>query len=182
MVKSKIIPVALVIVFVSWLGWFLRVFILRRFGYRPEIEHPRFGRKVIAAIAVTIAYGVIPTLIIGSFIVWIISGKILATGFFGVVLNSFLYYSLYIIVGRAISRVIFTPYHEHWRLIDVSNEKAKRVTSALYASVTLIGIMAFLIHVVTVHNYPIDLLTYLVALGAGIKAFCIVWVLSLIHI
>lgn len=175
--RSNLVPVLLVVIFISFIGLILRRFILRRFGYLPEIEHPRFGRKILAAFSVWVAYGVIPTLIIGSLLAWVISGKILASGFLGLVLSSFLYYSLYVIMGNAICRVIFTPYNERWRLINIPTDRAKRVTKALYVSVTLIGVMAFLKHIVTAYNYPIELMTLLVAASATFKAFCIVWVL-----
>ena len=175
--KSNLLPVLLVVIFISFIGWWLRRFILRSVGYRPEIEHPRFGRKIFAAVMVWIAYGVIPTSIIGFLLVWIIHGKILATGFLGLVLSSLLYYSLYVIMYNAICRVIFTPYNERWRLINIPTDRAKRVVSALYISVTLVGVMAFLRHIVSVHNYPIELLTFLIAISAVIKAFCMVWIL-----
>ena len=175
--QSNLLPVLLVIIFISFIGWWLRKLILRSFGYLPEVEHPRFGRKIFAAVMVWIAYGVIPTSIIGFLLVWIIHGKILATGFLGLVLSSFLYYSLYVIMCNAICRVIFTPYNERWRLINIPTDRAKRVVSALYISVTLVGTMAFLRHIVSVHNYPIELLTFLIAASASIKAFCMVWIL-----
>ncbi len=175
--KSNLLPVLLVVIFISFIGWWLRRFILRSVGYRPEIEHPRFGRKIFAAVMVWIAYGVIPTSIIGFLLVWIIHGKILATGFLGLVLSSLLYYSLYVIMYNAICRVIFTPYNERWRLVNIPTDRAKRVVSALYISVTLVGSMAFLRHIVSVHNYPIELLTFLIAISAVIKAFCMVWIL-----
>lgn len=175
--EANILPVLLVVVIISFVGWSLRRFILRNFGYRPEIEHPRFGRKIFAAVSVWVAYGVIPTLIIGSLLAWIISGKILASGFLGLVLSSFLYYSLYVIIGNAICRVIFTPYNERWRPVNIPTDRAKRVTKALYLSVTIIGVLAFLKHIVSVYNYPIELMTLLVAASAAVKAFCIVWVL-----
>ncbi len=172
-VKSRIIPVLLLVAFIIWLGWGMRMFIMRHFGYRKDIEAPHYGKKILAAISVAIAYGVIPTLIIGSFLFWSASSKILTTGFFGMAVNSFMYYSLYVIMGRAISRVIFTPYNEHWRLIHVSTPKAKSVTAALYFSVTVIGFTAFLKHLVSIGNYPIELLTFLMSVDSAIKAFCI---------
>ncbi len=175
--QSNLLPVLLVVIFISFIGWWLRRFILRSVGYRSEIEHPRFGRKIFAAVMVWIAYGVIPTSIIGFLLVWIIHGKILATGFLGLVLSSLLYYSLYVIMCNAICRVIFTPYNERWRLINIPTDRAKRVVSALYMSVILVGTMAFLRHIVSVHSYPIELLTFLIAVSATIKAFCMVWIL-----
>ena len=177
-VKAKLLPVSIIVLLICGFGFWLRRFIFRRFGYRDEIEQPRYGRKVVAAIAVWIAYGIIPTFLIGGALVWIISGRILTTGFFGITLNSFLYYSLYVIMLRASCRVVFAPYHENWRLINMSTEKARRVTRALYMSVYLIGLMAYLQHIVSSANYPIELMGYLLAVSAVIKSFCIVWVAS----
>lgn len=177
-VKAKTVPVSLVVAFITFLGFLLRRFIFRRFGYRDEIEQPRYGRKVVAAIAAWIAYGIIPTFLIGAGLLWIISGKILTSGFFGITLNSFLYYLLYVIMLRATCRIVFTPYHENWRLINMSGEKAKRVTKALYMSIYLIGFMAYLQYIVSVGNYPIELMGYLVAVSAIAKSFCVVWIAS----
>lgn len=177
-VKSKLIPVALIVFFATWLGIYLRLFIMRKFGYRKDVEHPRYGKKVMAALSVAIAYGVIPALIIGSFFVWLLSTKILNSSMLGLVLNSFLYYSLYVIMGRAVSRVIFAPYNERWRLVNVSNQKAKRMISALYFSVTMIGVMACLVNIATVSNYSIELLSYLTAMSSAVKAICIILIVK----
>ena len=171
---TKVLPAFLVILLLSWLGDYLRVFIIRRLGYRQDIEFPRYWRKVFAAIAVAIAYGVIPSFLIGACLIWNITTKVMTTGFMGIVLNTFLYYALFVIMARAISRVIFTPYNEKWRLVNVNTTKAKLLTSAFYFSVTAIGIMAFLEHIVTIGNYPIELLTYLTVMSSAVKAFCIV--------
>jgi len=173
-VKAKLIPVLLIILFMSWVGYWLRMLLIRKFGYRKDIEYPRYGRKIFAAFIVAVAYGVIPSFIIGTLLAWLQASSILTTGFLGVVLRSFLYYALFVIMGRAISRVTFAPYNEKWRLVNVDSAKAKRLTSALYFSVTTVGIMAFLIHIVTVGNYPIELLTFLIAISSAVKAFCII--------
>ena len=179
-IKNKIIPLSLVVIFITFIGWLLRRFILNKYGYIPEIEYPRFGRKISAAIFVCVAYGVIPTLIIGLFLFWIINGKILTGGLFGAVLINFLYYSLFVIMGKALCRVVFTPYNERWRLINVSTDKAKRVTKALYISVFLIGVLAFLSKIVEIQNYPIELMSFLIGISATIKAFCLLWVVYLL--
>ena len=127
-VKSNIIPVLLVALLSLWLGIWLRLFIMRHFGYSKDIEHPRYGKKVFAAVFVAIAYGVIPATIIAGFMIWMYSTKIMNTGFFGIVINSFLFYTLLVVLARAISRVCFAPYNGKWRLINVDTEKAKRMT------------------------------------------------------
>ena len=173
-VHSNIIPVMLVALLSLWLGIYLRLFIMRHFGYRKDIEHPRYGRKLMAAIFVAIAYGVIPATIIAGFMLWMYSTQVMTTGFFGIVINSFLFYTLLVILARAVSRVFFAPYNEKWRLINVDTDKAKRMTTALYFTVFMFGLCGFLLHVATVSNYSIDLINYLRALANAIKGICII--------
>lgn len=177
-VKSNIIPVSLIVLFCSWLGVWLRLFIMRKFGYKKDIEHPRYGMKVFAAVFVAIAYGVIPATIIIGFLLWMMSTKVLTFGFFGLVLSSFLYYSLYVILAQAFSRVTFAPYNEKWRLVNVNNEKAKRMTSALYLSAVLIGISAFLEHIAVEANYNLELDYFITVLSCAVKAFCIILIVK----
>ncbi len=173
-VHSNIIPVLLVALLSLWLGIYLRLFIMKHFGYRKDIEHPRYGRKVVAAIFVAIAYGVIPATIIAGFMLWMYSTKVMTTGFFGIVLNSFLFYTLLVILARAVSRVFFAPYNEKWRLINVDTDKAKRMTSALYFTVFMFGLCGFLLHVATISNYSVDLNNYIRACANAIKGICII--------
>lgn len=173
-VKSKIIPVSLIILFVSWLGLYLRLFIMRRFGYRKEIEHPRYGKKVFAAIFVAVAYGVIPALIIASVLAWNLSSAVLVNSSLGMIINIFLYVMLVVVLARAASRVIFAPLRSNWRLVNLSDEKAASVTSAFYYSIALIGLTSFFVFVATKLNYPLELISYLTALSSAAKAFSII--------
>lgn len=173
-VHSNIIPVLLVALLSLWLGIYLRLFIMKHFGYRKDIEHPRYGRKVVAAIFVAIAYGVIPATIIAGFMLWMYSTQVMTTGFFGIVLNSFLFYTLLVILARAVSRVFFAPYNEKWRLINVDTDKAKRMTSALYFTVFMFGLCGFLLHVATISNYSVDLNNYIRACANAVKGICII--------
>lgn len=177
-VKSNIIPVSLIVLFSLWIGVYLRLLIMKKFGYKKDIEHPRYSTRVFAAIFVAIAYGVIPATIVGGFIIWMYSTKVMTIGFFGLVINTFLYYSLYMILAKAVSRVLFAPYNEKWRLVNVTTEKAKRVSSALYFSVFSIGIFAFLERIATSANYSIELISYISSVSSGVKAFCIVLIVK----
>ena len=148
----------LLIAFVSlWVGVYLRLFIMRKFGYSKENDHPRYSKKVSAAIFVAIAYGVIPASIIAGFLLWTLSANAFDTGFFSLLIKSGLYYLLYIVLANAVARVIFAPYNEKWRLININNEKAKRVTNALYFSIWTIGVTSWLEHVANKSGYPIQL-------------------------
>ena len=177
-VKTNVIPVVIIFILCLWVGIYLRLFIMRHFGYRADLEHVRFSRKLIAAVCVAIGYGVIPACIVGGLLLWMVSTTFMTTGFFGLVLNAFLYFSLFVILIRAVARVIFAPYNEKWRLVNVSTPKAISVTKALYMSIVLIGIASYLEYVATKANYPLELLSFLTAISAAIKAFCIVWVIK----
>lgn len=177
-VMANIIPVSLVLLFSLWLGVYLRLFIMRKFGYKKDIEHPRYSTRVFAAAFVAVAYGVIPATLIAGCMIWMYSTKVMTIGFFGLVLNSFLYYLLYVVLANAVSRVLFAPYNEKWRLVNVTTDKAKRVTSALYISAFMVGSFAFLEHVASAANYSLELVAYIMALSSGVKAFCIVWIVK----
>ena len=173
-VRANLVPFGLIVFISLWLGIFLRLWIMRRFGYRKDIEHPRYGKKVLAAIAVAVAYGVIPATIIGGFLLWMTGTKIMTAGFFGIIVNSFLFYALVMILARAVARVVLAPYNPAWRLVNFSDEKARHVAKAFYYSILLIGIFEYLLHVAKSAAYAPELLAYLMTLASGVKAFCII--------
>lgn len=156
-----------------WIGVYLRLFIMRKFGYNKEIEHPRYGKKVSAAVFVAIAYGVIPSSIVGGLLIWLASSELM-TGYFTLVIGTFLYFSLYVLLGRAIARVVFAPYNPRWRLVNVNDEKALRLTSAFYGAINAIGLFGFLEHIADKSDFPIELSSYIATLGCFVKAFLIV--------
>ena len=173
-VLSYVLPILFILILAFWLGLLLRRLILKNLGYRPEIENPGYGQKILSAIFVAIAYGVIPSLIIGSFLLWLIGTKIFTIGFFGRILNASLYYLLYVILGRAIARVTFAPYNERWRLINVSTPKAISIVKALYLSIALIGLTSLLENIVASSAYPQELVNTLTTISCAVKSFVIV--------
>lgn len=173
LVRSNLMPVLFIFFLSLWIGVYLRLFIMRKFGYDNEIEHPRYGKKVSAAVCVAIGYGVIPASIIAGLLIWM-AGSNLISGYFGMVVGTFLYFLLYILLGRAITRVTFAPYNEKWRLINVGNEKALRLTRTFYGAIETICIFAFLEFVADKSDFPIELSAFIATLGCFAKAFYIV--------
>lgn len=172
-VYSNLMPVLFTFFLSLWIGVYLRLFIMRKFGYNKEIEHPRYGKKVSAAVSVAIAYGVIPSSIVAGLLIWIASSPLMS-GYFAMVIGTFLYFSLYVLLGRAIARVVFAPYNPRWRLINVNDEKALRLTSAFYGAINAIGLFGFLEHIADKSDFPIELSSFIAALGCIVKAFFIV--------
>lgn len=177
--KINLITVFLIISFIAVLGYFLRRFIIRNWGYVSDIESPRLVRKIIAALAVWCGYGIIPTAIIGFCLYWIVSIGVVSGSFFGSILVQALHYLLYIIMGRASFRVVFTPYNEKWRLINMSTDKAKRITRAIYFTIVVVGVCSYLQHLVTINDYPLELLSYILAISASLKALCVAWIIHI---
>lgn len=173
-VLTYLIPIFFILISAFWIGLILRRLIMRNFGYRSNIENPRYGQKIIAAISVAIAYGVIPSLIIGGFLLWMISTKIFTIGFFGLIINSTLYYLLYVILARAIARVTFAPWNGKWRLVNISTPKAIGIVRALYLSIELIGAISLLEHIAYQAGRSTVLLNLLMVMAAAIKAFSII--------
>ena len=174
--KNNIITIILIISFITVLGYFLRRLIITHFGYRSDIDTPKLGRKIIAAGAVWCAYGIIPTAIVVFCLHWLMQASLVQDSFLGIILHSALYYLLYIIIGRATCRVVFTPYNEKWRLIDMASDKAKRLTKAIYFTIWMVGIFAYMQNIVSVSKYPLELLSYILAVSASIKALCVAWI------
>ena len=175
-VNHNIVIVALVISFIVVLGYILRCLVIKHLGYRSDIDAPKLGRKIVAAGAVWCAYGIIPTAIVAFCLYWINQATLIQGSFLSIVLHSALYYLLYIIIGRASCRVVFTPYNEKWRLINMSTDKAKRMTKAIYFTIGMVGIFAYMQNIVNVSKYPLELLSYLLAVSASVKALCVVWI------
>ena len=171
-VYSNVLPVFFIFILSLVLGVYLRLLIMRKFGYDNNIEHPRYGKKVSAAVCVAIGYGVIPAFIIAGMLIWIASSELI-NGYFASVIGSFLFYSLYVLLGRAIARVVFAPYNERWRLVNVNNDKALSLASAFYGMIYTVGLFGFLEYVSDRSDYNIDLSAYISAMGCFVKAFFI---------
>lgn len=174
--KKSIYGLLILVSVITFLGYWLRRFIIRQWGYRADIETPRLGRKILAAFTVWCAYGIIPSSTIGAGLWWLLNEELLTGSLFGVLLKILLYYLLYIIIGRATCRVVFTPYNERWRLINMPTDKAKKITGAIYRTIEIWGIFAFLQHTVLSQNYSLELLSYLLAISSSVKAICVVWI------
>ncbi|MBQ9235452.1 MAG: mechanosensitive ion channel [Alphaproteobacteria bacterium] len=160
---------------ITALGYYMRRFVITHWGYRSDIDNLRLGRKIAASVAVWCAYGIIPTAII--IYCWYHLSLIVFwnNAFFKLVLQTSLSYALFVTMGRAFARVILTPYNEKWRLINMSTEKAKRLFKAINFTIYTVGLFSILMAIVMLQHYSLELLSYLMALSASLRAICMVW-------
>ena len=152
-VDSNLFTVLLAIGAAGAVGYMLRILIIRHLGYKKNLtEAPPYFTKVLAAFFCCLCLRGDSGSVAGWFLVWIIHTKILILGFFGLVLSSVLYYTLYIFLANAITRVVFAPYNGMWRLVNMDDAKAKRMTAAFYFSFFVIGLSSMLFHIASEAN------------------------------
>ena len=179
-VHANIVPVILMILAALALGIFLRIMIIRHFGYNRTVNGtPPYFTKVVTAFLVACAYGIIPAVLLGSFCFWTVHNTILNTGFFGAVLSSVLLYSLFVFLANSVTRVVLAPYNSKWRLIKMDGDEARRLTKALYFSFSMFGICAMLQHIATLANSSLELLYFISVISTAVKAICTFWVIKM---
>lgn len=159
-------------------GLFLRRYIIKKWGYGHTEDYPRYGQKIVVAIITAIAYGVIPSLLIGGCLLWQLTNDSLTHSKFGVVLANVLYYALYIILIRALARVTLAPWNGRWRLFNISDERAERVFSATTLSIILLGSIACILQIAHYFEASEALMLLLEVASDAIKAFVIVLMTS----
>lgn len=156
------------------IGLFFRSYIIKKWGYRHTEDMPRYGQKIMVALVTAIAYGVIPSILIGGCLLWQITNVELVQTNFGKVLSSVLYYSLIMIFSRAIVRVVFAPKNGKWRLFNIGDERAERVYSALTLSILLIGTLACIKNISKYYEISDELFLLQDVVADAIKAFIII--------
>ena len=160
-------------------GLWLRLYIMRRWGYARTVDQPRYGQKVSVAIITALAYGVIPSLLLGGCLVWEIANPELSNSLFGVMLWHLLFTSLWVTLSMAATRVVLAPWHGKWRLFNISDMRANRVFKAISGALILLGIVAFFAHVAMAEEYFVAsdaLKLFFNVCDDIVKAFSIIWI------
>ncbi len=155
-------------------GLWLRQFIIWHWGYKHTDEQPRYGQKIIVACVTALAYGVIPSILIGGCLLWQITNEELTSSRFGVVLANVLWYSLFMTLSRAAVRVVLAPWNGRWRLFNISDERAERVFSGVTLSIILLGTMECLRNISQYFEVSEQLKLLIEVSVDAVKAFAII--------
>ena len=177
-VKSNILPVIMIVVLTLLVSIYLRMFIMKYFGYKTNDDRIRYSRKVSAAIFVALAYGIIPASLIGAALSWVYNAELLKGSFFFIALTNALVCLFYIVICRALTRVTLTPYNEPWRLVKISTEKAKKLTSVAYFFITVIGVCSFFERIAFKTDYSMDVIYYIMAISSAVKCLSIIMIVK----
>lgn len=173
-VLSYFIPVIFILIGAFWIGFVLKKGILKKWLNVQDQTNFRYGQKILAAVFVTLARGIAPALIIGGLIAWMVGTELFTSGLFPRVSYAFLLYVLFVFFSRALILAVFEPGKPGWRLINVSNEKAKGISRALLLSAILIGAVSVLEKIAFESEYSRDLYNFLLMISCAVKAFSII--------
>ncbi len=170
------IAVMFVILLIAFsLAAFLRRYILSHWGYKADIEEPTFNRKVVAAVAVAIARGLIFIFLVSGCILWMVSTKIFEGSFLESILMVTAYVTLLAIVEATISRVTFAPNYPQWRLVNIRSEKAVRFTRMIFTFIILNAFATIQLIVAQRAGYPNETVHFLMIIACAIKAVFLMW-------
>lgn len=158
------------------LGLVVRNYIIRHWGYRRTEETPGYGQKVVVALMTALAYGVIPSLFLGGCLLWCVTNHELMATKFGISIASALYFALFIILVRALARVILAPGNGRWRLFNISDERSERVFASIALCIFLYGVGAYFYHLCMRFEGTVELKLLLDVAMDFIKAFAIIFI------
>lgn len=157
------------------LAIFLKRFILRNWGYKAENHTPSFNRKVVAAIAVATARGLIFAFLVGGCILWMVSTKIFGDTLLNKVLMVSSYICLLAIAEATVSRVTFAPNYPNWRLVDIASEKAARFTRMIFTFIVVNSVAAIQVVVAQRADYSMETVHFVMMISSLVKAFFLMW-------
>lgn len=175
-VKSNILAVSLAMMLSLFAAIYLSLYIKKWFGYKESIERPDYSQKVRAGIWMLIARGLIPAAIIGAFLIWLKNSDILNGGSFKMLLRTAATYLLYYYLFKAVVKVVFTPFNSKWRIIEVNDDRAKSISSALIFSIAAICIVTSFQVLAKEMAYNSDIIYSLKIFANAVKAFCVILV------
>lgn len=175
----SIVSMALILVAALAVAIILRKYILTHWGYKEDIELPHFSRKIVAAIAVAIARGLIPDAFVGACMIWMVSTKIFGDSLLGHVLMITGFSSFLAIIEATISRVTFAPNYPQWRLFNIPNDKALRFTRVIFMFIICNAIALIQVVVAQKANYSIDTVHFLTMISCAVKAFFLIWIIKI---
>lgn len=154
-------------------GLLVRGYIIRHWGYRRTEDQPRYWQKVVVAIVTALAYGVIPSLLIGGCLAWEMTNADLFETRFGRVLSGAFFQALVITLTCAVARVVLAPWNGRWRLFNITDQRAERVFKSMTLSIILLGVCAYLLHIARFFE-PTDELMLLLRVSFDAVKACVI--------
>ncbi len=109
-------------------AWFIRRFLLRRYGRDASIEEPSYPRRFVAAVAEGVARGTVPASIFAVPLILIPLGLSVVSGLFAEVIVALCVALITFVLGVAFTRAILAPDLPAWRVTHLA-PRASRILS-----------------------------------------------------
>lgn len=123
-------PLLLVaLVFVA--AWWIRRFLLRRFGHFPTEEPPPYSRRLLGAIADGVAKGILPAAILAIIIVRTQTPDSLLYGDFGTLVGLAAESLMIFVLATALPIAVLSPNDPNWRLTQLDPDRGRRILSLI---------------------------------------------------
>ena len=143
--RSVFARFALVALLAVVFGWGLRRALLRWLGRDPAIETPSYTRRLTGAIADGVAHGLIPSLILGGFLLRALSEETLISGLFAQVFIYFCGVAILFVLAWALPRAVLAPELPAWRLIPVTRDNARALVRRMTFLAGVVAVDLFIL-------------------------------------
>lgn len=171
--NGSLLSISLTTFFLTVLAFVGSIFIKKYYGYKKTMSAPDYIKKTKTAVIVFFANLLVYSTIIGILLLFINGNSLLAETNIKIIFSKLLRYLFYIFLLSSVAKAIFVPSSAKWRLIDISNEKAKSITFISILSIAIIFIFNFFEYATVTLEYPINVTIYIKVLSCLTKIICI---------
>ncbi len=119
---------AIVVFLAIGIGWAARRALIHWFGRDTTVEDPTYARRLTGAIAAALAYGIVPSLILGGFLYRALDEASVFTGLFSDAFIAACVVAIMFILAWALPRAVLAPDLPAWRLLSVSPRHARIIS------------------------------------------------------
>ena len=129
----------LAMILAGFLGWYLRRWLIRSFGRKPEIAAPSFRMRVLAALAETTADVAVPILVAAVGYV-LLQSRGLILGTFGDLAFGLLVAVVVFSLLRGLPRAMLAPDLPPWRLLSLGDTAARLWYRRAFVLAMIVGV------------------------------------------
>ena len=127
------------------IGWYVRRWLLRRFGRKPEVAEPSYRVRVLAALASATAYITIPILVAGVAYGALATGGLLV-GTFGHLMYGIVDAVVWVSVLIGLPFAMLSPSMPRWRLVRMGDLAARLWYRRALVIAAILGIDGLIVH------------------------------------
>ncbi len=109
------------------IGWFLRHWVLSRYGRDPAQHEPSYSARLIATIASAGARGIVPALVFAGLFYLAWSNPLAQQELFVVLVTIFFAVMVFFSLAWALPYAVLSPDMPQWRLLPVSPDNARKL-------------------------------------------------------